>query len=98
MAKPKRVTHGELRRLLVALGFVEESVEGSHRAFRHADSDTLIVLPDYRDLSEPVRDEDLISVRRHLEERGLAGPRDFAALVPAREPGARSAEGPDSQP
>ena len=86
MDKSDRFRFERLRELLLSLGFTEEWVEGSHRAFRHEDSDTLIVLSPSYVSSTPVRDEDLVSVRRHLEEKGLANAAVLSALATAVEP------------
>jgi predicted RNA binding protein YcfA (HicA-like mRNA interferase family) len=91
------VTYGDLQQLLLSLGFVEESVEASHRAFRHRASDTVIVLAYGYDSTTPVRNEDLLSVRRHLHEKGLASARALAALRAKRARNVKSAEDRDSR-
>jgi hypothetical protein len=51
-------------------------VEGSRHAFRHRASETLILLADLKP-EDPVRREDLISVRQHLDSKGLMDARAF---------------------
>ena len=85
MAKPKDATYGQLCQLLLRLGFLDESVKGSHRAFRHADSDTLILFGEYYKRSTPLRDEDLVSVRRHLDEKGFVDADTFGRLFSAKK-------------
>ena len=80
MTNIKRITYAELGGWLAGLGFVEESVSFSHRAFRHRASGTLIVLAYYDDPDTAVREEDVISVHRHLEEKGLADARALERL------------------
>jgi predicted RNA binding protein YcfA (HicA-like mRNA interferase family) len=91
------LTYGELWQLLIDLGFVQESVAGSHRAFRHAGSDILIVLPYDCDPSELAGDADLASVRRHLEEGGIATPGALDVLAAVRTPDARGEEEPGTR-
>jgi predicted RNA binding protein YcfA (HicA-like mRNA interferase family) len=57
--------------VLLDFGFVDESVKGSHRAFRHAGFGTLILFSDVHEDNDLIRDEDLVSVRRHLVENRL---------------------------
>jgi len=66
-----KITYQSLNSLLSGLGFVESSVERRWRAYLHAESDTLIVLPFLED-SHTAREADLISIRRHLVDNHLA--------------------------
>jgi predicted RNA binding protein YcfA (HicA-like mRNA interferase family) len=81
MSQSERATYRELIELLETPGFQDASVEGSHRAFRHGASDTLILLADLKP-EDPVRREDLISVRRHLDSKGLMAARAFEQRFP----------------
>jgi predicted RNA binding protein YcfA (HicA-like mRNA interferase family) len=67
---PKQVNYSDIVALLDELGFQDESVEGSHQAFHHLPSDTLILLGPSAP-NDRVRKEDLVSVRRHLDFKGL---------------------------
>jgi hypothetical protein len=75
-----QITYGELADVLTQLGFVATTVEDRWRAYRHADSDTLIVLAN-RDSTSPARHLDLISVRRHLIDNYLIGENEFDTLL-----------------
>lgn len=86
MSGSRQVTYGDLARLLEELGFHDESMKGSHQAFRHATSDTLILLAPAVP-ADPVRKEDLISVRRHLDSKGLMAPATFDQRLPEPSPG-----------
>lgn len=57
-----RITFAKLRDFLLDLGFTEIVVPDSHIAFRHADSDTDIMLPIYRN--------NQVVLMRHLEPVG----------------------------
>ena len=81
MSQFQRATYTDLISLLEHLGFQDESVTGSHHAFRHAASETLILLADFK-REDPVRREDLISVRRHLDANGLMDERAFERQFP----------------
>jgi predicted RNA binding protein YcfA (HicA-like mRNA interferase family) len=81
MGQSRPATYHDLTGLLEQLGFQRESVEGSHHAFRHKASDTLIVLAAFQPES-PLRSEDLVSVRRHLDSRGLMDARAFDRRFP----------------
>jgi predicted RNA binding protein YcfA (HicA-like mRNA interferase family) len=81
MGRSKQPTYRDLISLLEHLGFQDESVKGSHRAFRHAASKTLILLADLGS-DDLVRGEDLISVRRHLDSKGLMDTRTFERRFP----------------
>jgi predicted RNA binding protein YcfA (HicA-like mRNA interferase family) len=81
MSQSGQATYRELIGLLEHLGFQDESVEGSHRAFRHRASDTLILLADLKP-EDAVRRQDLISARRHLDAKGLMAAREFEQRFP----------------
>ena len=83
------ILYKDLVDLMTSLGFRDESVPGSHRAFRHAGSGTLILFSPLSHDEAIVRDEDLVSVRRHLVEKGLVRIRDFDRFLAtrARRPG-----------
>jgi hypothetical protein len=74
-----QITYGELADVLAQLGFVVTTVEDRWRAYRHADSDTLIILAN-RDWRSPARNLDLVSIRRHLVDNDLIGENEFDAL------------------
>jgi hypothetical protein len=69
-----------LRRILLDLDFEEIVVPGSHIGFKHAPSDSVFMFRPYRP-DERVGLADLLSVRRHLDERGLMSAERFDARV-----------------
>jgi predicted RNA binding protein YcfA (HicA-like mRNA interferase family) len=81
MSQPERTTYSELMSLLEQLGFRNESVTGSHCAFRHETSGTLILLADVK-MDEAIRTEDMVSIRRHLVDHGLMDARAFDRHFP----------------
>lgn len=81
------VKYAVLEKYLISLGFVDESVKNSHHAFRHSASGTLILFS-LLTHDDDVRQEDLVSVRRHLVENGLIKSQEFTRLI---KTGARSA-------
>jgi predicted RNA binding protein YcfA (HicA-like mRNA interferase family) len=81
MNPSKPATYRDLVQLLARLGFQDESVEGSHRAFRHGASETLILLAEFEP-EDPLRAEDLISARRHLVAKGLISAHAFERQSP----------------
>jgi predicted RNA binding protein YcfA (HicA-like mRNA interferase family) len=81
MSQSKQATYRDLAVLLEELGFRGESVKGSHQAFRHVASDTLILLAPLAS-NDTVRREDLISVRRHLDSKCLMDSATFDRRLP----------------
>ncbi len=74
-----RVTYGQLRKVLSAMGFREiKKPEGV--ALKHAKSDTLFVFRPYED-SEPMQFAEIDQVRFMLDQRGLLEPESFTALL-----------------
>ena len=64
------LTNQGLRQLLLELGFKKESlVKNNHRAFRHPQSQCVIVLPDNRD-DDTARQADLLGVKDQLVQQG----------------------------
>lgn len=85
------MTYAALKKYLINLGLIDESVKQSHRAFRHVGSGTLIPFSLLFGDNDTVRQEDLISVRRHLVENGLVSDDEFShfmrtAVKRARKP------------
>lgn len=80
-----QISYGELADVLERLGFVATTVENRWRAYRHADSDTLIVLANH-DRTATARPLDLISVRRHLVGNDLIDEHEFDILIGGRRP------------
>jgi hypothetical protein len=74
------ITYRELAEFLTRLGFVPTMVEDRWRAYRHADSDTLIVVANH-DWTSPARHLDLVSIRRHLVDNDLIGENEFDTLL-----------------
>jgi hypothetical protein len=75
-----QITYVELSEFLTRLGFVATTIEDRWRAYRHAESDTLILVADH-DRTLPARHADLVSVRRHLVENNLIGENEFDAFL-----------------
>jgi hypothetical protein len=75
--------YSALKKYLIDLGFIDEFVPQSHLAFRHVESGTLVLLSLQDDEDEPVRQEDLVSVRRHLVENGLISDQEFSRFASA---------------
>ncbi len=77
------VTYRDIECVLAELGFDRLQSTGDHRAFRHEESDTLIVLPGW-----PADNElDAIHravVRRMLDERGVIDGDAFDSLLAQR--------------
>ena len=76
---PSRVTYGQLRTVLSAMGFREiRKPEGV--ALRHAKSGILFVFRPYEE-SERMQFAEIDHVRFLLEQRGLLEPESFATLL-----------------
>ena len=71
---PSSVTYGELRRLLLNLGFEDQS--GEYLVFHHAASCALVRLA-LHELSEAALDRDLVKVGAILELKGLLAANNF---------------------
>lgn len=63
-------TFKQVHELLLVLGFAHGTSEQFQRAYRHHASRTLIALPNRPD-HDPLDPVDVISLRRHLVDRGL---------------------------
>lgn len=70
------VKFSRLRELLAALGFSEVAVSDFHVGFKHAASDTLIVLPDYKPAA-CVAPHHLVQVRVMLDAKALLDGEEF---------------------
>jgi predicted RNA binding protein YcfA (HicA-like mRNA interferase family) len=88
MPEAHQITYGQLRRLLLGIGFTEETVPGSQRVFAHAASGTIIVFGSHSD-REIARRADVISTSRHLDEKGLLATEDFLTSLQAPKRPAR---------
>ena len=71
MAKPvKQITNQSLNELLTQLGFQKsEGTVKYHRAWRHPEIGTMLLLPSNK-TNEPPLSADLLSVRTHLDANG----------------------------
>jgi hypothetical protein len=78
--RSNNLSFAALRRILLDLDFVETVVPGSHVAFEHAPSDTVMMFRPYRP-DERVGLADRLSVRRQLDERGLLPAESFDARL-----------------
>jgi hypothetical protein len=70
------VTYGHIYNLLLGLQFVEEPVREHWKAYRHGQTDTLILLVRHKP-SLRARETDVVSVRRHLVDNGLIEENEF---------------------
>jgi hypothetical protein len=82
---PPRIKFGQLRALLLGLGFRQVTVADSAIGFQHDPSDTLIVLPTYR-ANRIVLPHHLVSVRVLLDGKGLMDRAAFDDLVASLAP------------
>jgi hypothetical protein len=73
--------YSAFKKYLIDLGFIDESVKESHRAFRHAETGAVILLSLLIGDNEGVRQEDLASARRHLVENGLISDEEFSRFL-----------------
>jgi hypothetical protein len=85
MKKDQPPTYAQLHRLLLELGFTTEPAEAHLRVYRHAASDTLVVLAAHLP-DQPVRDTDLISIRKHLVEKGIIDEHSLARKLKLSSP------------
>lgn len=74
----------EFRHMLADLGFNHVRVDGSHHAFRHEATNTIIMLRLLAD-ADPVPPVDIISARLVIAGRGLATVDRFNELLEAAE-------------
>lgn len=86
------LTYGSLEALLAGLEFVDESVPGSHRAYRHHKSGTLLLFPlhAFDEKHTLVSPQDQASVHRHLIEGGFLDEADWdlatrREVIPSQE-------------
>jgi hypothetical protein len=75
----KRVTFGQLRQALNALGF-EETRRSSGIKLQHRKSDTFFLFRPY-DEKDRLQPGELLFVTQMLDERGLMEPGSFEALL-----------------
>jgi predicted RNA binding protein YcfA (HicA-like mRNA interferase family) len=74
------VPFAALRQLLLNLGFVEQVVKGKHLAFYHRASDTIFLFRRYRPRDRATM-VDVLSTRKHLDERGVLTAESFDARL-----------------
>jgi hypothetical protein len=70
------ITYGQLYQLLDQLGFVCHKAEPDSRWYEHKDTDTVIILHD-KEPSESARSTEVVSVRFHLDHKGLLGEQEI---------------------
>src|SRR5437870_1155098 len=78
-AMPERVTYGQLREVLLSLGF-EETRRAEGIGLEHPESDTLFLFRPYKQ-SEPVQPAEVFQVRELLDARALLGADSFNRLL-----------------
>jgi hypothetical protein len=76
---PERVTYGQLREVLLSLGF-KESRRGEGIGFEHPESDTLFLFRSYKD-ADKVQPAEVFHVRELLDARALLGADSFDRLL-----------------
>jgi hypothetical protein len=72
----ERITYAQLSEILFDLGFVQHTVPDSHCDFRHAGTNTIILLAPHLP-EDSVTPLDVKYVRRVLDEKGLLEAKDF---------------------
>ncbi len=78
----KQVSYGQLRRALLKLKFIESDLKPRWKAYRHAGTDTLILLA-HRRPSQFAREQEISSVIRHVVEKGIAPEEELDRLLQA---------------
>ena len=78
--KIKTPTYCELEQMLQEMGFVPILTTGTHRPYRHPETDTVVVLPDHDD-TESVVPIQMVAIRRTVLERGVIEEDDFDMLL-----------------
>lgn len=68
--KTRKLKYGELRKVLVGLGFSEQTTKSNHLVYRHPDSRLPIFLPHMR-ASAAVEPIEILSLRNALENAGF---------------------------
>jgi predicted RNA binding protein YcfA (HicA-like mRNA interferase family) len=66
----RKLKYGELRKVLVGLGFSEQTTKSNHLVYRHPDSRLPIFLPRMR-ASAIVEPIEILSLRNALENAGF---------------------------
>ncbi len=85
----KRLTYGDLERVLTQIGFALERPTPTYQVFRYPAPEIPIVLPD-RGARETLDMAHLLAVRRHVLENSLLDEGAFDALLSGDEPSAAS--------
>ena len=75
-----KLTYAVLHKLLTSLGFNPKPVRRSWQAYHHRASDALILLRKRRPTAN-VSEPDILSIRRHLVEKGLIDENEFDQLL-----------------
>jgi len=70
MSRQHSIHYDELHDLLLSLGFIFRRTKDGNRAYRHAASDTLILLGPHAN-QLVVRQADLLAVRKYVIEKGI---------------------------
>jgi predicted RNA binding protein YcfA (HicA-like mRNA interferase family) len=78
----EHVTYGDLSQIVRDVGFTDETAPGSHTVYRHARSDTLILLAPHA-AGEVARPIDVKYIRRVLDEKGLLDGEEFDRRIAA---------------
>jgi predicted RNA binding protein YcfA (HicA-like mRNA interferase family) len=68
--KTRKLKYGELRKVLVGLGFSEQATKSNHLVYRHPGSRLPVFLPRMRD-SAVVEPIEILSLRNALENAGF---------------------------
>lgn len=79
---PPRITFGQLRQLLLDIGFAETVTPRSHVFYAHQPSGAEIALPIYRS-NRIVLPHHLVTVRVMLDAKGLMDRDEFDRIVAA---------------
>jgi hypothetical protein len=79
MAQGRRITYGQLRAVLLSMGFSEIRRDNGV-ALKHAKSDTIFLFRPYN-TSDWLQPAEIYLVTQELDARGLLEPESFEALL-----------------
>jgi hypothetical protein len=79
MALARRITYGQLRRVLLEMGF-RETRRDDGVALKHAKSGTIFLFRPYQE-TDRLQPAEIFLVTQELDARGLLEPESFEALL-----------------
>lgn len=78
--KPKAVTCGRVRQLLLELGFSQKQLDDRYDVFHESETDMIFPFPRWSD-DKLARESDVVSLRLQFHYRGLMEEADFDAFL-----------------